>query len=98
MLDNAVYCTKCGCMSEAKRPQQQTSNTMKTLAKVFMILGTIINASWTFGLSLCWCIPMTVIYWKKVDRGEPVSLAFKVCSLIFVSMLGGVFMLVDNDQ
>lgn len=71
-------------------------STMSTLAKVFMIIGTVVG-----GLScipLAWCLPMTISYCNKLKRGEPVSTAFKVCSLLFVNLLAGIFMLCDNDN
>ena len=49
-------------------------------------------------IPLCWTIPMTVNYWKAVKDNQPVSTAFKVCSLIFVSLIAGIVMLCDNDD
>ena len=62
-----------------------------------MIIGTIFNAFF-YLIPLAWCIPMTVIYFNKVKNGEEVSTAFKVCSLLFVSLLGGIFMLCDDEK
>ena len=68
---------------------------MKTAAKIFMILGTIISG---FAIiPLLWCVPMTVSYCKKVKRNQHVGLGFKICSLLFVSFLGGIFMLLAGD-
>ena len=67
---------------------------MKTVVKVFLILGTVFNL---LPISLFWCIPMLCHYIKKCKRGEPVSTGFKVASLLFVSFLGGLFMIFDDD-
>jgi len=67
-----------------------------------------INASGMGGiyaiLSICqliplsWQIPMTVIYFRKTKNGEPVSVGFKVCVLIFVSLISGILMLCDSQD
>ena len=74
------------------------SSGLITATKIFMIIGTVIMGITGFLVPLAWCIPMTVIYFKKIERGEPLSVAFKVCSLLFVSLLAGIFMFIDNEQ
>lgn len=65
--------------------------------KVLMVLGCVFGA-FSYILPLFWCVPMTVIAWKKLDRGEPLGLAFKICTCIFVSRLAGLFMLLMRDE
>ncbi len=79
-------------------PNPATSDTLGLLIKIFMLVSTI---SWGFlifclipPITLGWQIPMTIMAWKKIDRGEPISTAFAVCSLIFVNMIPGILMLV----
>ncbi len=69
-------------------------NLMQTIAKVFMIIGCIAYG-WTL-IPLCWTIPMTVSYFKHVNSGVPVSVGFKVCSLLFVNLIAGILMLCDD--
>jgi len=99
IMDEAVVCPKCGCLvdnGESKKNASSDNSTLKTIAKVFMIVGTI---SLGFGLiPLAWCIPMTLSYWRKVENHEPVSLAFKICTLIFVNAVAGILMLCDNED
>ena len=38
----------------------------------------------------------TKSYCEKLDDGEKISTAFKVCVLLLVSLLAGIFMLIDN--
>ena len=91
IADEAVICFGCGCSAvEAKK-----SSGLATAARVFMVLGTVIMGLYI--LPLAWCIPMTVSYFKKVKNNQPISTGFKVCSLLFVSLLGGVFMLCEKD-
>lgn len=67
-------------------------------AGIFMILGSIVMALTYYGIPLLWCIPMTVVYFVKASKGEKVSTAFKVCSIIFVSMIGGIIMFAAKDE
>ena len=59
-----------------------------------MIIATVISG---FAIiPLCWCIPMTVYYSKRIKTGEPIDIGFKICTLLFVSTLSGILMLVDD--
>ncbi len=107
--DNAVYCIGCGRLvsdpNQPFQPYQTPSNqqpykqsTFSTAAYVFMIIGTVLNALFSFGISLAWCLPMTISYSKKIHNGIKVETGFKVCALLFVSLLGGILMLCDNNN
>ena len=100
LVDDAVICTGCGRALEAMAPVAEEKNVklsgLQIAAKVFMILGTIYMGF--FLLPLAWCLPMTISYCRKIKAGEPIGVGFKICSLLFVSLLGGIFMLCDNDK
>lgn len=103
--DDAVICTSCGCATgshntSGKAVSAEIHNAaqnagLKATAKVLMIFNTIWYGKYILPLS--WCIPMTMIYFNKVKNGEPISLAFKICCLIFVSPIAGVLMLCTKD-
>lgn len=76
------------------QPRRQPS-TLATVAFVFMLISTI--ASGFLIIPLAWMLPMTLIFKDKLDRGAPIGTAFKVCILIFVSLIGGILLLVDNE-
>ena len=98
LLDDAVICPKCGCLADGDKEIKVKTNDvsgLKTAAKVFMILSCVLLGIYL--IPLCWCVPMTVSYCKKVKNGEPVGIGFKICCLLFVSVIGGVLMLCDND-
>ena len=103
LMDEAVICEKCNSAVESNYVNQPDVNHpvkksgYATAAKVFMILGTIFTSLSTFLIGLAWCLPLTIIYCKKINKGEPVGIGFKICSLLFVSMLGGIFMICDNN-
>lgn len=46
--------------------------------------------------SLLWIIPMIVIYNNKVKFNQNISTAFKVCVLLFVSLIAGIILLNDK--
>ena len=99
-VDEAVICPGCGCafpqtQNNNYNPKTSSNDGFKTAAKILMLIGAILNGFYI--LPLAWCIPMTVSYWNKVKNNEPVGTAFKICSLLFVSLLGGIFMLIDKD-
>ena len=68
----------------------------------FLSIAIIPYVGWLFALVLApapiaYGLPMAFSYLKKVKNGEPVSVGFKVCTLIFLSMIAGILMLVDKD-
>lgn len=93
--DEAAYCTNCAHAVELTATTNTSS--LKTVAKVFMLIGCIMSGFY-FLIPLCWTIPMTMHYWKAVENKTPVETSFKVCSLIFVSLIAGIFMLCDNND
>lgn len=96
LVDEAIVCTNCGCAVETRSAQTETS-TLKTVAKIFMLIGCVLSA-FLYLVPLCWTIPMTVYYWKAVKNNTPVSTAFKICSLIFVNVVAGILMLCDHSD
>ena len=68
---------------------------MKTAAFIFCLLGTI-AAGWCV-IPLLWCIPMTVHVYKARNYETTLSTGFKICTLLFLSLVGGILLLCDND-
>lgn len=97
LFDEAVICPQCGCATgyQEHTTRKQTS-TMQTVAKIFMIIGTVISA---FAIiPLAWCVPMTLSYINKINNGQRVGTGFKVCTLLFVNTIAGILMLCDDDN
>ena len=44
-------------------------------------------------LPLAWCLPIIISFCNKVNKGEDVGAGLKVCMLLFVSLLDGIFTL-----
>ena len=67
---------------------------LRKAAKILMVISTVIGGFAI--LPLAWSIPMTVAYFKKVKEGRKAGLCFKICSLLFVNIFAGVYMLCDD--
>ncbi|MBQ7579161.1 MAG: zinc-ribbon domain-containing protein [Clostridia bacterium] len=72
-------------------------STLTTVAKAFMIVGCVVMGL-AYLIPLAWCIPMTVVYFNKVKNNEQIGTGFKVCCLLFVSLVAGICMLCDNQN
>ncbi len=80
----------------SKQPVNGDTALSKT-ASVFLIISTVLLAG-IYLIPLIWCLPMTIKYRRKIRSGEIISTGFKVCTLIFVSLVAGILMLVDKDH
>ena len=105
LVDEAIVCVGCGCAVEPVEvvPVEQPvpakqQNVLVTVAKVFMVIGTVANAFYAFLIPLIWCLPMTVVYFNKTKNNQPIGLGFKICCLIFVNTIAGILMLCDQAQ
>ena len=79
---------------EGMYPRYPQNDGLFTAAFVLMILGTIGLALATFGIALAWGIPMTIHAYKIRKGDSPNTVAFGVCSLLFVGIIAGVLLLV----
>jgi len=61
-------------------------------------IGACIVIAACFTLPLAWAIPMTVHVFKADREGKPLSTAFKVCTLIFVSIIPGILLLCRTEK
>lgn len=94
--DEAVFCPNCGCeIAKVDTNSSNETSRLKVAAKIFMIIGTIFSAMSIIGLA--WTLPMTIYYCGKIKDKKPVGIGFKICSLLFVSLIAGILMLCDND-
>ena len=108
--DNDVFCPKCGAkvgeeatVQPEPEPRQEVvsrkpkrDSGIMTVALVFCIISCVV-AGWAI-IPLCWMIPMTVSLNGKIQRNEPISVGFKVCTLLFLSLIGGILLLVGDEN
>ena len=93
--EDAVVCINCGCEISSKKGNTN-SNSLKDIAKIFMIISAVLYA-WCL-IPLIWCIPMITSLSNKMRTGEKVTTSFKVCTLLFVSLIAGILLLCDKEE
>ena len=64
-----------------------------TVIFVFTVIILILTI-----VRLAYVIPMTIVYRRKTLKLQDVSVAFKVCTLIFVNLVAGILMLCDKPK
>lgn len=69
---------------------------LRLVAFIFNLISTI-SVGWTV-LPLAWMIPMTVISWGIYKGTKKNTVAFGVCTLIFVSLVAGILLLVSKKE
>ncbi len=79
-------------------PQQmsQTDTNLRMAAFIFNLISTIIGA---FAIiPLAWMIPMTVHSWGIYKGTKDNTVCFGVCTLLFVSLVGGILLLCSKKE
>ena len=96
--EEAVICVKCGCnISQGSKSTEKNGNDgLAVASKIFLILGCIAQG-WLL-IPLAWCLPITISICNKMKNGEPVGAGLKVCSLLFVNLIGGILLLCRSDE
>lgn len=90
--ENIAYCPSCGNPMGQKGYQ----SSMLTAAYVFMIISCVL-IGWTL-IPLAWMIPMTIKIHKRMkDCNESLGVGFKICTLIFASLISGILLLCDSE-
>ncbi len=95
--EQAVICPNCGVLTSNYKTlsKKVDKEGIHTIIKVFLIISCVCSI-FSFLIPLAWCLPMTISYCKKIEKGERVGIGFKVCTLIFVSLISGILMLCDE--
>ena len=87
------------CPEENENNQLPAKNEEKSVlllvAFILMLITTITTGF--FLIPLAWCIPMTVSCYRCYNENRKASIAFGVCTLIFVNLVSGILMLVDTS-
>lgn len=74
----------------------ESDRTLRLIAFIFCILSTI-SVCWLI-IPLAWMIPMTVHCWGIYQGKKANTTAFGVCTLIFVTLVGGILLLVSKKD
>ena len=88
---------------EATVIQGPTNYQMSESDKTLRLIAFIFNLISTIGLSiliipLAWMIPMTVISWGIYKGRKANTVAFGVCTLIFVNLISGILLLCSKKD
>lgn len=94
IAEEATVCPGCGCPVSAKG--KGGNDGLAVASKIFLILGCIAQG-WLL-LPLAWCLPITISICNKMKNNEPVGVGLKVCSLLFVNLIGGILLLCRSDN
>lgn len=70
--------------------------TLYLIAFIFNLLTTV-GAGWLI-IPLAWMIPMTVISYGIYKGTKKNTVAFAVCTLIFVNVVSGILLLVAKKE
>ncbi len=112
LSDDAKFCTACGQPVEPTYTSAGNTNGdarpfstgvtsesdqagLETAAEVFMVISLVVSA-FTI-IALAWNIPMTVHVFRCVKRNLHIGVGFKVCALLFCSLVGGILLLCRNE-
>lgn len=79
------------------RPAPAPTRSGTVLAAFIFALITTILLGYLV-VPLAWMIPMTVMMWGMYKGTRQNSVAFGVCSLLFVNMISGILLLVDGGK
>lgn len=71
-------------------------STLRLIAFIFALISTISVAM--FIIPLCWMVPMTVHCWSLYKGTKPNTVAFGVCTLIFLSIVSGILLLISTKE
>lgn len=82
-------------------PKQQyamteSDRTLRLIAFILMVISTV-SVGWAI-IPLAWMIPMTIISWGIYKGEKANTVAFDVCTLIFVSLIAGILLLVSTKD
>ena len=91
--DDAAICMKCGCKAD---PARNTSDTLNTVIKVFLIIGCVAQG-WML-IPLAWCLPITISIFNSLRDPRPIGIGMKICTLLFVNVVAGICLLCMNDE
>lgn len=96
IADEAIICPGCGCAIAEEKKEKGGNDGLAVASKIFLILGCVAQG-WLL-LPLAWCLPITISICNKMKNNEPVGTGLKVCSLLFVNLIGGILLLCRSDN
>lgn len=77
-------------------PMTSQDRTLRLIAFILNILSCI---GWCWAIfPLAWMIPMTVMSWNVYRGKRANTVAYGVCTLIFLNLISGILLLISNKD
>lgn len=106
--DDAQFCIHCGKSVSGAGGDEEAQNAqvnrgavkkseVDTLIEIFLLIACIVNGIASLGIALAWCIPMRRSILDDMKNGVPVSIAMKVCTLLFVNTIAGILLFCRDE-
>lgn len=77
-------------------PMSETDKTLRLIAFILNLIS-LIAVCWAI-IPLAWMIPMCVRSWGIYKGTKPNTVAFGVCTLIFLSLVAGILLLISKKD
>ena len=77
-------------------PMTETDRNLRLVAFIFCILS-LVGSCWLI-IPLAWMIPMSIVSWGIYKGTKANTVAFDVCTLIFVSLVAGILLLCSRKD
>ena len=103
LMDEAVICPKCGCMVEGANlnnvpKQNEADENLFTSGNTPTPQDTTKTSNYVTVIKVFLVLGCIAIYYfRQVEKKQPIGMAFKICTLLFVSLIAGIFMLCDKE-
>ncbi len=80
----------------AAYPMSDFDRTLRMVAFILNMVSLAVSA--VLIIPLAWMIPMCITSWRIYKGTRPNTTAFGVCTLIFVSLFGGILLLISKKD
>lgn len=80
----------------ASYPMSDFDRTLRMIAFILNMVSMAVSA--IFIIPLAWMIPMCITSWRIYKGTRPNTTAFGVCTLFFLSLFGGILLLISKKD
>ncbi len=95
-VDNSAAAAQGATYQGAVYTMSDTDRTLRLVAFILNVISTVCFC-WLI-IPLAWMIPMTVRSWGIYKGTKPNSVAFGVCTLLFLDLISGILLLISKKD
>ena len=77
-------------------PMTEEDHTLRLIAFIFNVITCVCTGFLL--VPLAWTVPMTVHSWGIYNGQKPNTVAFGICTLLFLNIVGGILLLVSTKN